>query len=598
MNSSTPPHESGSVESRAIRLDSAVKWALLPGPLAYALLLSWLDPALPWPITLSALHPWALALLNLVPVLILNAAFLVITRRIVLSHWLTVLVLGALYFVNHLKMQELATPLLPDDFRFLTTLGVSYSFFAQYLASSRLQLCFAMLALAITLLLVRREPAIAFLKGRPRWAMALAAVVLALSLAHGSTPWKTIYNAGRLQFEPWAPRDSAERTGIITNMLLFYWELRIDSADNSGLEHARRVIHELGLSAPATGAAMEQAEFPDIILVQSESLFDPSRLVGVQYDALPHLRAESRHAWSGNLQVPTFGGGTIRTEFEVLTGLPLAAFTGVRYPYLQLRRSEIPGLVRELRARDYRTLAIHPNGGAFWNRNDAFRALGFDRFIDGDTFAGAQRYGHYVSDAALVDRIIAELEDDGAPQMIMAISIQNHGPYDAVPLNPDARPELHIADLDAASLLALRTYIAMAEVTDAQLARLIEFARARERRTLLLVYGDHLPPLNRVFAQLPFQDGRRPEEQPVPWLLFDNRSEEARVDDQPSWFLPAVVLERAGIHDSRYFELLREIRRQEQQSCDCGTPGEAATALARLRYFGEIENDPATDEIL
>lgn len=600
MNSSAPPHDTlaDSVRPRSIWLDSAVKWALLPAPLAYLLFLSWLDPALPWPITLSALHPWALALLNLLPVLILNAAFLVITRRIVLSHWLTVLVLGALYFVNHLKMQELATPLLPDDFRFLKTLDVSYSFFAQYLASSRLQLCFAVLALSITLLLVRREPAIAVLKGRPRWAMALAAVILALSLVHGSTPWKTIYNAGWLQFEPWAPRDSAARTGIITNMLLFHWELRVDSPEASGLDHARRVIHERGLTAPMPVVPVEQAEFPDIIVVQSESLFDPSHLAGVQYDAMPHLRATSQRAWSGNLQVPTYGGGTIRTEFEVLTGLPLAAFAGVRYPYLELRRSEIPGLVRELKARDYRTLAIHPNGGAFWNRNDAFRALGFDRFIDGDTFAAAERHGHYVSDAALVERIIAELDDDGSPQMIMAISIQNHGPYEDVPLAANARPELAVTGLDSASQLALQTYIAMVEATDMQLARLIEFVEARERRTLLLFYSDHMPPLNRVFAQLPFQDGRRPEEQSVPWLLFDNRSSEARSDDQPSWFLPAVVLERAGIRDSRYFELLREVRRQEYQSCDCGTPGEAATALARLRYFGELDAELASNEIL
>jgi hypothetical protein len=57
--------------------------------------------------------------------------------------------------------------------------------------------------------------------------------------------------------------------------------------------------------------------------------------------------------------------------------------------------------------------AIHPNGDAFWNRNDAFRALGFDRFIDGDTFVDSEWHGDFVGDAAPVDRIIAELEDGG-----------------------------------------------------------------------------------------------------------------------------------------------------------------------------------------
>lgn len=571
-----------------------LKWALLLAPLAYVLFLSWLDPALPWPVTLSRLEPWALASLNVVPVLILNAAFLAITRRIVLSTWLTVLVLGALYFINHLKMQELATPLLPDDFHFLKTLGVSYSFFAQYLASARLQVALAALALAITLLLVR-EPAVAFLKGRRRWAIAAGAALLALSLMQGSAPWRAIYDPGRLQFEPWAPRDSAARTGIITNMLLFYWELNGDSSATANLEHARQVFHESGLNGAPVVAPVETARLPDIIIVQSESLFDPGRLAGVQYDAMPRLRAAAQRARSGNLYVPTFGGGTIRTEFEVLTGLPLAAFDGVRYPYLQLTRSELPGLVRELNSNGYRTLAIHPNGGAFWNRNQAFRALGFDRFIDGDDFSDAVRHGWYVSDAALVDRIIAELGDDDQPQMIMALSIQNHGPYDDVPLGADARPAITVDGLDDAPRARLQTYLAMLEATDAQLARLIEFIDARERDTLLLIYSDHLPPLSLVFAQLPFQDGRPAEQQPVPWLLIDNRSKEASSEDYPAWFLPALVIEAAGIADNDYFRILREIRRAQGTNCGCDTPSEAAKALAQLQYLDELEKELKPD---
>ncbi len=51
-----------------------------------------------------------------------------------------------------------------------------------------------------------------------------------------------------------------------------------------------------------------------------------------------------------------------------------------------------------------------------------------------NAFDGAEHYGWYVSDASLVDRVMAELRDDDPPQMIMAISIQNHGPYESVPL--------------------------------------------------------------------------------------------------------------------------------------------------------------------
>src|SRR5690606_25003457 len=138
----------------------------------------------------------------------------------------------------------------------------------------------------------------------------------------------------------------------------------------------------------------------------------------------------------------------------------------------------------------------------------------------------------------------------------MGISIQNHGPYQDVPLRADARPTLALAGLDDGAHEALQTYLQMARASDEQMKRLMDFVDARERPTLLLIYSDHMPPLNRVFTRVPFQDGRSAQEQPVPWLLIDNRSRESRSHDLPSWFLPAVVLEKAGIPDSHYFSLL------------------------------------------
>jgi phosphoglycerol transferase MdoB-like AlkP superfamily enzyme len=319
--------------------------------------------------------------------------------------------------------------------------------------------------------------------------------------------------------------------------------------------------------------------------VQIESLFDVRRMNGIEDSAMPTLDAAAQRSWSGDLYVPTFGGGTIRTEFEVLTALPLAAFPQVRYPYLQLTRNEIPSVVRELRQNGYSTLAIHPNGGAFWNRNYAFRALGFDRFLDGDAFADASRFGWYVSDDALMERIVAELADDGPPQLIMAIGIQNHGPYDSVPIPDSERIEIVDSPLDGPSKISFETYLSLLRATDAALARLVDFVDNRSRDTLLLVYSDHLPPLNAVFSQLGFKDGRRAEEQPVPWLLIDNRSRERRASDRPAWLLPTLLIEKTGLNTSRYFtaltdeDVLREVR----------GPSAAMKAFAQLQYSGELE---------
>jgi hypothetical protein len=555
--------------------------------LGYALLVSWLDPALPWPVTFTSMRPWGLVFLNLVPVLLLHAALLIVTRRLLLASWLTVLAVGALYFINYVKLRELATPLLPDDFRFLKAIGVNYAFFAHYLASSRLQLLFAVTVLAITLMFYRERP-MSMLNGGVRWGAAFCTLVLWASLVQGSAPWRTMYNPGDLQFEPWAPLDSASRTGLITNMLLLHWELRDASQPTPDVQASKRLLHEHGLAA-APAVIPARTPLPDIIVVQAESLFDITRLNGVEIDVMPNMRAAAKRAWSGDLLVPTFGGGTIRTEFEVLTGLPLSAFPQVRYPYLQLTRNEIPSIVWELRSNGYRTLALHPNGGAFWNRNYAFRAMGFERFIDADGFKDAERHGWYVSDAALVDRVIAELRDydDEAPQMIMAISIQDHGPYDTVPLPASGSAEPLPSQLNADAALALDTYIKLVRATDEALGRLMEFVEHRQRDTLLLIYSDHLPPLNAVYAQLGFRDARRPDEQPVPWLLIDNRSSEPRLQHGPSWMLPTLLVEKTGVSTSRYFATLTNGGFADMQA---SVPPEVLTTLAHLQFAGQLEN--------
>ncbi|HWK73318.1 MAG TPA: LTA synthase family protein [Povalibacter sp.] len=583
--------------TRNVRILAKLALGTLSLGMVYAVLISWLDPALPWPMSFASTQPWWLAALNAVPVLILTAALTIVTRRIVLASWLTALLLGALYAVNTIKLSQLATPLLPDDFHFLSELRLSYTFFSNYLAIGRLQALIAIVLLAVTLLLAR-APVLPQLSGRRRALAGLVILGVGTSLLNGVGPWLRLYDPGRLQFEPWAPADSAGRTGLITNLILLHWELRQPTAAAPDVAAAVSLIRSAAeirrdRPAAATMAAGGADDLPDIVIVQSESLFDPSRLEGADGDYLPHWRRLAKRGWSGDLNVPTFGGGTIRTEFELLTGMPLDALPQVRYPYLQLPRKQMPGLVRTLAQRGYRTTAVHPNGGAFWNRNRAFRALGFDRFIDGREFADSPREGWYVSDAALTDRVMAELHDDGAPQLIMAISIQNHGPY-AHPATMRTVSEVAqpVPDgLDADARESWQTYAALVAKTDEEVGRLAKYVQKRQRRTLLLFYGDHLPPLNDVFARLPFVDGQPAQQQPVPWLLLDNRSSQQRTETTASWLLPALLLARAGISGSDdYLELLETLREHwGSAELQNGSLHPALAAAAQLQYQDQLQ---------
>ena len=61
---------------------------------------------------------------------------------------------------------------------------------------------------------------------------------------------------------------------------------------------------------------------PNIVFVQLESFIDPTLIKEAKFsqDPIPNFRKLSQESLSGNINVPVTGGGTARTEFEVLTG--------------------------------------------------------------------------------------------------------------------------------------------------------------------------------------------------------------------------------------------------------------------------------------
>jgi hypothetical protein len=215
-------------------------------------------------------------------------------------------------------------------------------------------------------------------------------------------------------------------------------------------------------------------------------------------------------------------------------------------------------MVRTLRSHGYETVAIHGNDPTFWNRNTAFKALGFDRFISQSNFpTNAAMDGKYMADSAMTDEIMSQLKDSGAPQLLFAISLEAHGPYDVAPKDIAARDAIPVpSSVDAKDKVELQTYIYHMRHADQELGRLAALLAKRSRPTLLLFYGDHLPGLADAYRAMGFVDGQDMLTEPGTWLLVDPRNpgNPQRVD-MASWMLPGLLLERAGVHDDAYYAL-------------------------------------------
>lgn len=534
-----------------------------------------------------------LLMLNMVPALALFSLLLALTRRLLLSSWLVLLSIGALYGANTAKLGMLETPLLPADLRFLAEPGPAIELFSKYLHVDALRWVLIAIGAALTVALVRERP----LKALAGWralALGAATCVLGASLMAGASPWRRVYQSAEATFQPWALTESSVHTGLIGSLLLYHWQIGggdVPSADRAA------AVALLSAHAPELRAGLANAtraeELPDIVVVQSESLFDPARLEGVLSGRwLPQFHRLARKSSHGELTVPTFVGGTIRTEFEVLTGAPLASLGGVQYPWLELSLDHYPGITSVLGERGYRRLAVHPNAAAFWNRSRAYPALGFDRFIDGSAFDPERIVGLFTSDEAMTDRVLEELSDDGPPQFLFAVSMENHGPFDWRPnLDQERLAKLPMPEqLDAGGRLWFGNYLYLLDDADRELGRLANALAKRERRTLLLFYGDHLPGLAPVYFQLGFDDGRDADQQPVPWLLFDSKNPRQHRRDAHAWMLPALLLDAAGIRDDAYFNLLASLARSPDFDPDDPATAAGMHAIARLHLRGELDD--------
>ncbi len=315
-------------------------------------------------------------------------------------------------------------------------------------------------------------------------------------------------------------------------------------------------------------AASFPGEKPDVVVVMSESFWDPTRLPGVNIspDPMPFMRANA----SGAMFSPEFGGMTANVEFEALTGFSNAFLPYGSIPYQQYIRGPMPSLATFLRSAGYETTAMHPFGGWFWNRKPVYDDFGFETFLAEDRLPVLAKRGLLPSDAALTEQIIKRVESSRGPAFVFAVTLQGHGPYDASRY-PDAR--ITVNGLGNGAAGAVRAYAEGISDADASLKRLVEWAQGRKRPTVIAFFGDHLPPLGEAYVESgymkePVADRKAPlpdmkHQHETPLLVWSNRDGTVRgIGSVSPAFIPLYVLGAAGIGHPYYTGLLGEVRRQ------------------------------------
>ena len=239
---------------------------------------------------------------------------------------------------------------------------------------------------------------------------------------------------------------------------------------------------------------------PNVIFLQLESFIDVNDLTGLTFseNPTPYFTQLKDSYPSGMLTVPTYGAGTVNTEFEVLTGMNLDYFGAGEYPYISVLRGQTCETVAyNLKENGYTATAIHNNTATFYDRNLVFANLGFDRFVS-EEYMNDLEYTSvgWPKDKHLTHDILKTLDDSEGLDLVYAISVQPHGKY-PTDLEAELSQPIQITSgftEEEAELLAAYTYyINQLREVDDFLRDLTNVLSSRAEPTMLILFGDHFP---------------------------------------------------------------------------------------------------------
>jgi len=301
--------------------------------------------------------------------------------------------------------------------------------------------------------------------------------------------------------------------------------------------------------------------YPDIIIIQHESIFDP-RVFGLPVEPAVEEFLSPKNGLHGILNVDIFGGGSWQSEFSLLTGLSSASFGSNAYCLFKQGAGRFHNsLPHSLAALGYKTMLTSSCRRSFLHYDEFYRSIGINERIFTDDFPppfDVRQFEMKNSDALFLKAALAahtrNIANDPTPRFLYALTNFNHGP--------------HSRRLVAAGQFERERAFAASSLPNARYAeyyaRLAETAstwktlkselitKFPERPVLIVHYGDHQPVVTRqIDRQLKLPNDARRAFRTFYAIEFLNivpdRSFSRPGADLDIAFLGTVALQQAGL---------------------------------------------------
>lgn len=360
---------------------------------------------------------------------------------------------------------------------------------------------------------------------------------------------------------PFSQQLNYENNGFIPG---FLYNLKAPAVDKPN-EYSNEHIQELVLKYKDKADEINQnrkgtLKDTNIIYVMNESFSDPYALDGINIseDPIPKIRVRMKSHLSGKVLSQGLGGGTANIEFEALTGLSMEPMApNITTPYSQLVADieNYPSISSYLKKEGFATPAIHPFNTTMYKRNDVYKKLEFDTFIDETTISHNKiiDQNRYISDESAYEEVMDQIKNSEKTDFIHLVTMQNHTYYSGK--YPNTRFKFEgAADNDEAI-----NYLQDIEYSDIALQEFLNTLDTFPEDTMVIFWGDHLP----GFYGYEIADlNGRVKMHETPLVMYTNFDEKEEYIDtiSPMYFINH-ILEKNNAPVQPFHALLKELEK-------------------------------------
>ncbi|MEY4383307.1 MAG: hypothetical protein RI995_849, partial [Bacteroidota bacterium] len=172
-------------------------------------------------------------------------------------------------------------------------------------------------------------------------------------------------------------------------------------------------------------------QLPNIVFFLAESTFNPNTIFEYKAPISDNYLFREKNEFEKNqiLFVSAIGGGTWKSEFEILTGLDSRAFGFLgQYTHSYLSQRLINSFPRYLSNNGYHTTAFYPVDGKFYGASFGYKNYGFKNFYDSEDLGLDETNWKTFSDFVMVQKSFKKWTSQ-SPFFYTYVSLKNHSPH-------------------------------------------------------------------------------------------------------------------------------------------------------------------------